>query len=132
MLSRIDELDRLRDRIADLEDMLGMTECIPIRHALGLTNLEAKLLGLLYRRQFWSSDCLCRALFGDRDGEQLTEVRVFVSKLRTKMRPHNISIKNHWGDGYSIDSENRERVKLLMNASTAPAGSRHPEEEERL
>ncbi len=94
------ETARLRDRIEELERLLGMREVLP--HPWGLTRREAAVLGLLLKRQVMSVTQLFEAIWGGDSDCETKIVEVVVCKLRAKLRPHGIAIRTEYGAGYFI------------------------------
>ena len=108
------ENQRLRNRVEILERECGMTMLAPMRW--GLTAHEAKLLGVLCKRPAVTKDGIMAALYRDegRDEPEIKIVDVFVCKLRRKLTPFGVEIKTLWGQGYSMDAENKRRVAEAM------------------
>lgn len=63
------ELQRLRDRVEELEDILGVTSSLPKRlfpQMVFKPKDNERLLGMLLARTFLSQDAIYYALFGTR------------------------------------------------------------------
>lgn len=117
------ETQRLRDRIAVLEGMLGLDLRAPLEFRL--TNLEARLFGVVLQRGMASRETLMAALYydrpTDRDEPEIKIVDVVVCKIRKKLKPFGIDLLTIWGQGYRLSPEDRERCKSMMEASIAVA-----------
>lgn len=112
--------EQLLDRIAQLEELLGLTADTPSHTKLrerGLAPQEAKLLGLLMQRAMVSLDAGYLALYGDLpDTEQpegLTTLRTIIKRLRKHLRPLGVEIKNLYGDGYLLEPDQKQKLRAL-------------------
>ncbi|WP_020179671.1 winged helix-turn-helix domain-containing protein [Methylopila sp. M107] len=104
------ENDELRERIAQLQELLGFHETTPIEWRL--TPSEAAVVGFLLKRPMASKDEILSALYSLRpdDPPAVKIVDVFVCKIRKKIKPFGVEIETVWGQGYRICSETRERL----------------------
>src|SRR5260221_578830 len=92
-----DELQELRDRVDELERILGLTaapEWLASMDAFGLSAMESKLACLFMHRVLWSHEALEIALYDahKRDRHCSTAVDARVSALRVKLAPYGIAI----------------------------------------
>ena len=110
------ENEMLRDKIAYLEEMLGWRSPAPI--AFGFTGMEAKVFGVLMKRDLATKEAISAALYADRPNEvaEIKIVDVFVCKMRRKLRPFQIEIDTVWGQGYRMKPETKEVVKRVMRS----------------
>lgn len=109
------ENDQLRERIAQLETLLGFRTAAPIE--LGLTGREACAFGVLLAREIATKEAIMTALYGgkcDADQAEPKIVDVFVCKARKKLKAFGIEIKTAWGQGYYLDAETKRRVQAMM------------------
>lgn len=118
-LARLDALEaeneRLRDRNAQLEDMLGLTIEMPV--FLGLTVTEGRVFGALLKRPACTKDHLMHALYSLRhDGEEpeMKILDVLVCKLRKKLSPLGITIETIWGQGYLMTPDMQARSLAMI------------------
>jgi DNA-binding response OmpR family regulator len=105
------ELQQLRDRVAELEELLGVSDEIGFQ-VLGLTPTEAGLLGMLIKKDFVAAASIYCGLFGGRpecDQPDGNIIAVYISKLRKKI---GVEIVNVRGTGYFM----RERDKEIIRA----------------
>ncbi len=111
------ENERLRDRVAELEALLGVTS-IPPTNTLGLGRVEIKLLGVLMHREFASRGMIYNALYGDDSDRQEKTIDVHISKIRRKLAPHGHEIKTSWGEGYYLEPATRAALKDICGVPT--------------
>ena|SRR5579871_3436151 len=110
------ELERLRDRIAELEELVGLHERIPWWLGTKLTPMQAKLLSLLLKRELVSQETACIAIYGNgvdsRPAPKIIDT--FVHHIRQKLKPYSVKISNAWSRGYYIDAENKQKLRELI------------------
>ncbi len=107
------ELETLRNRLARLEELLGLGVTFP--PSLGLTGREQDVLGVLLSREIATRDMLMYVLFGDDpngDGSP-NNASVHVSRLRRKL-PVDVAIQTSWGRGYYLNQESKRRLRALI------------------
>lgn len=116
------EIERLRDRVAELEEMLGIRFELP--NALGLTPLEARIVGVLIKREIASRDYIYWAVYGDLpdcDQPDIKTIEVHIVKIRRKLAAHGISILNRYNVGYYVDKQTRDTLKKLSQVPAEAA-----------
>jgi DNA-binding response OmpR family regulator len=113
-MSATPETTRLRDRVEEVERLLGM-RVVPPR-LWGLTRREAEVLGVLLRRQVISHAQLFEAVWGGDSDCGVKIVDVVVSKLRAKLRPHGITIRTEYGAGYFVPAASKVAARVLIAA----------------
>jgi DNA-binding response OmpR family regulator len=119
------EIARLRDRIEELEELLGMELPWP-RPNLSLTPQEEKVLALLLRAEgrLVTRDFAFAAIYGGRPecdepdyGAKLIDVWIF--KLRVKIKNAlplaGVKIRVEWGRGYYITKPDREKIVAFLS-----------------
>jgi two-component system cell cycle response regulator CtrA len=117
-LARLEGLEaengRLRDRVMELEDVLGFSIEMPIY--LGLSSAEARVFGALMKRPTWTKDQLMAALYSHRpeDPPEMKIVDVFICKLRKKLKPIGVEIETLWGQGYRLSPAMRDRAMAII------------------
>ena len=101
---------RLRARVKELEDRLGIDVAIP--HEWKLTKTERAIFVMLVRREIVQKTAIFDELYAERsDGGPETDViNVFVSKLRRKVQPHGVEILSSYGVGFYLAPEVRARL----------------------
>lgn len=116
------ENDDLRDRIALLEEMLGVTfESPPF---MQLTPSEGKLFGLFMARDAVTKSLVLDAFYGDRPDADLAEekiVDVYVCKLRDKLKRFGIEVETNWGQGYFMTAIMKKRAQDLIDENKSAA-----------
>ena len=111
----LEENERLRERIAELERLLGMEFDAPPQ--LSLTTAEARVLGVLTQKGFATKDALMSALYWNRPDGDMPEIKivdVFICKLRKKLTRFDLPIETVRGQGYRLTDETRQRVRNMM------------------
>lgn len=115
------ECIRLQDRIAELEELLGMDDFA--NPELNWTTTERKVAGLFARRAFWTKEALYVALYAERpdvDQPQTREITaIWAHKLRKRLRLHDITLRTAWGIGFWLDAADQQKLRALI----LPAGS---------
>ena len=109
------ENDDLRDRVAALEDMLGVSFQSPAW--LGLSRSEATIFGLLLAREAVTKALVMDAIYGDRPDADAAEekiVDVWVCKLRAKIERFGIEIETNWGQGYFMTQAMKKKMRGLI------------------
>ncbi len=116
------ELEQLRDRVAELEEALGLTATLPAMFRLGLPRLEEKLLGLLLARPFIAKEAAYIVLWGARlecEQPSFKNLDVYISRLRAVLRRRDITIKTKYGDGWYIEAADKARLRALLTPEQA-------------
>ena len=108
-------VERLRDRVEELERLLGMRAILP--RLWRLTRREAEVLGILLKRQVMPQEQIFAAIWGGESDCSLKIVEVIISKLRAKLRPFGIEIRNEYGVGYFVppDSKTAARAQIAVH-----------------
>lgn len=123
--ARVDGLEadnqRLRDRIDELERLLGMDSSSVNRFPVEwrLTPSEARVLGFLATREQASKEAIMLALYVERpdDPPEIKIVDVFICKLRKKVKNFGIEIETLWGQGYRLSRVMRARLGAEAQAA---------------
>ena len=114
MSAALPETERLRDRVEELERLLGMRPVLP--RALGLTPREADVFGMLLKRHLMPTTQLFEAIWGGDSECNIKIVEVVVCKLRAKLRPHGIAIRTEYGVGYFIPPDSKAAARAQIAA----------------
>lgn len=122
------ELQRLQDRIAELENVLGLTARFPGILPGGIFRTRAcdQLLGLLMARTFVSHQSAYEALYGDRsecDQPTTNIIAVTVCWLRKGLKPYDIFIENKWSEGFFISESNKAKLRALIEGNQQGAAA---------
>lgn len=110
--------EELEDRIAQLEEIVGLTAYVPIEQQLrkrGLMPLEAKFLGLLMHRAFVPHACGYDALYGgvseSKQPDYLESLRTVIKRLRRVVRQYDVEITTCYGEGYFLEPKQKQKLR---------------------
>jgi two-component system cell cycle response regulator CtrA len=109
------ENDLLREKVAALEEIIGLKINVPL--IFGLTAHEAKLFGVLLKRELVSKDTAMTALYGLRADVEEVEIKiidVFICKIRKKLESFGITIETVWGQGYRLSAQARDKANSYL------------------
>jgi DNA-binding winged helix-turn-helix (wHTH) protein len=112
MSAAASETARLRDRVEELERLIGMRPLLP--RLWRLTRRESDVLGILLRRQVMTHTQLFEAIWGGDSERSIKIVEVVVCKLRAKLRPHGIEIRTEHGVGYFVPPESKATARAQI------------------
>jgi len=81
----------------------------------GLTGSETRVLGYLVQRQSVTNEFLIDALYMGSAANKIPDdpsnmLKVWICRLRRKLKPFDIEINTEWGVGYFISAEHRAFV----------------------
>lgn len=118
MLAPRNELQALRDRVEELEALIGLRLPAPME----LRRQEAEVAGILLKAngRCVSKEFIYRAIYGHRaesDQPELKSVDVLICTLRKKLKPRGIEIRTKWATGHYLDPDSRTRLSAFLNAS---------------
>ena len=118
-----DENDRLRERIRQLEKVMGMDITLPLEW--GLTGHERMVFGVLMARSMATKDACMAALYRNvgKDEADPKIVDVFVCKMRKKLGPFGVVIKTVWGAGYKLEPDIKAIVRHQMAMANGEGGA---------
>jgi hypothetical protein len=116
LLRRIEQLE---DRVAELEDALGMSFEMPagFRIAGGSRKQVWRLFCALAKRRSLTRDQAMIVLYSDRDPDRRPEAKivdVLICGARHFARAHGVEIKTNRGCGWFLDCEARTRATALI------------------
>jgi hypothetical protein len=125
---RANELHLLRDRVAELEELLGIGETEHWQLSkLGFSKSEAAVLGLILKRKGPASrEFIFTALYGsaldcDQPGEQLIDV--WISKINSKLeRRLGFRIVNVRAYGWHLLEEHKATLREQLTDTQRPEG----------
>lgn len=117
-MTKDEEIEVLKERIIQLEELLAGTSSVPIR--FGLSGLQTKLFGMLMRREevgrFQAMDFIYGGCPSEPDAQILS---VVVNHLRKKLRPFDVDIKTIWGRGWYLTSDAKAKVNQYLELQRA-------------
>lgn len=113
------EVQRLRDRVEELEGLIGMP---PMQPPLpGFTRREMQLLGVLLKNPIMRREFAFSLIWGGDSDINEKILDVFICKLRRKLRSYDVSIGCKWGIGYFISPEDKAKVRQVLAATAEVA-----------
>jgi hypothetical protein len=105
------EIERLRDRVEQLEEILGMRDIAPFP---GMTPQSARFLGMLLKREFLSWEGANLMLAPESTSSKGNYAKVYVWKLRKWLGPERSLIQTRWGTGVFIAAKDKQRVREII------------------
>ncbi len=108
------EVQTLRDRIEELESLIGITQKLP---ELGLSRTEMKILGVIVSRKIASQETIHGAVYGGASERQVKTIDVHVCNIRRKLAPMGYEIKTSWGNGLYMEEAARASLKEAARVS---------------
>lgn len=112
------ELEQLRDRVEQLEGVIGLSLHLP--NALNLTPLKSRIVGILMNREIVSRDMFLDTIYGDKPEPDPKTIEVHITQIRRKLSPHGIDIKNHYGVGWYLSAPDKAKLKTLIAEEVGP------------
>ncbi|TAL43815.1 MAG: winged helix family transcriptional regulator [Salinibacterium sp.] len=108
------ENEMLRVRIEELEDALGMRAPAPL--CFDLSAYEARVFGMLMRREMVAKETVMLGLYGGRpdEGPEIEIVAVFICHLRKKIEKFGVRIDTVRGQGYRLSPDMKAAVRTIM------------------
>jgi hypothetical protein len=106
----------LLDRIAQLEEMLGLLDRPPVEALLnqrGLSRTTIKMLGLLARMTFVPRHVAYDAIYGEWPESKRPSdwaISNLVKLCRRALRPLGVEIKNSYGEGWFIEPDDKKKL----------------------
>lgn len=116
------ENDQLRDRIAWLEEKIGLDFVAPLEFEL--SPLEQKVLGILSSAPgLVTKEQIMHFLYADRITDREVPdtkiVDVWICKTRSRLAPFAIEITTHWGQGYSMPQTSKAALAAHLQEAAA-------------
>lgn len=111
------QIERLEDRVYELEEQLGLREEIPPQ--LKLQPALACILGVLLKREMAMKETLSFAIHQGNKNERGNEpsfkcIEVQVCRLRKLLQPLGIKIETLHGRGYFMKREMKDKCRNLF------------------
>jgi hypothetical protein len=115
----MDEVQRLRDRIDELEQILGVDRSLAnrLRGALCISRDQARMLGMLLSRNVVTHEAMYTVMYGARpecDQPTMKIMDVQLCKLRGRLKPHGITFRTLWGEGWQMPMEEKAKVRAKL------------------
>lgn len=115
------EIARLREQLDDalyqIRLLKGEPQPFDLMTRLGLTRTEAQIVQLLMQRGRATKDAIFQVLYSDRHPDEIPGdnlVAVLMTRIRKRLKAHDVTIETLWGVGYSITPDNVARLKTAM------------------
>lgn len=114
------ELQRLRDRVEQLEDMLGIGKdtTSQLCNALKLTRDQAKTVGLLLNRAVATREAIFFVQYGDKPECEHPHSEKVLDKhlclIRKRLKARGIEISTIWGEGWHLTHDQKAKLRELM------------------
>ena len=109
-------IERLQNRIHELEEILGVTTEFP--PALGLTLSEEALLDVLFKREIVTQATAFSVLYASRAGGEPSDpknvVSVLIMRLRKKLAAYGVDIKTRNGAGYYMTVKAKDQLRNII------------------
>lgn len=114
-------VQRLKDRIEQLEDVLGVGKPMTERLALsfGIDIELGVFLGMLYRRQFVTREGLYTVMYEGRpecDWPEPKVLDIHLCRLRKVLRTHGATVVTKWGAGWHMPADSKAIIRERLEA----------------
>lgn len=114
------ELQRLRDRVAELEELLGITTIKNEFWRLPLSPQQRAIISVIYTVKIASRDNLVRAIFGMRLDCDIPEndrqIDVQLHRVRATLRKKGIELHNTFGYGWWMKDEDKAKLTTWIES----------------
>lgn len=116
------EVQRLRDRVAELEELIGVSGNLVHRMQdhLRLTPIEAQVLGYLMRRSTAGREAMYLAIYGglpERSQPDIKGLDVHVCRVRAVLKDHDVNVQTLWGVGWFMDRADKAKLKQMLEGN---------------
>jgi len=117
------ELQQLRDRVEELEYVIGLR--LPNPHDLAMRRLlrgtrqvprSAEILGMLLKRELVTRDGFS-AVLTRRNDDPISDklLDIYICYIRRVIAEHGIEIETVWGAGYRMTAPNKRKLRALLD-----------------
>lgn len=107
------ELQRLRDRVEELEILLELNETVKTDVFKGPHRRRVETVAkLLLGRSLVSTGSILLAIGCKVTSEKSAGVYIYYA--RKALKPHAIEIKNHYGEGWSVTAADKPKLRALL------------------
>lgn len=119
-------VQQLEDRVAELEDAMGLTAKIPrslfpremFNGKGGFSfNRVSEILGILIRREFADRNAVFDCMYGHQPEVSQPPIKildVYISHARKMLRCHGIEIETIWGRGWCVSPANKAKLREVI------------------
>lgn len=117
------ELQQLRDRVTELEEIVGVAGSLPhrLQDVLHLTPIEAQVLGYLMKRGTGAREGMFLAIYGawpERSQPDIKILDVLVCRVRSVLKRHGVNVKTLWGVGWFMERADKEKLKQILERTS--------------
>jgi DNA-binding response OmpR family regulator len=111
------ELEALRDRVAELEEIVGLREKEPFLQRLPLTPQQVAILGVLYAAKggvVVTRVHVYEIVFGMRQECEQPDPKIIdtvICKMRPRMMSNGVEIETVWGRGWLMTEQSKENLR---------------------
>ena len=115
------ETDALRDRVAELEALLGVgnDDVSRLLTVVDATPQQCEMIGFMLKRAVATRTALFIALFGARpecDQPDMKLIDVQMVKVRKALEKLGIEVRTEWGSGgWTIHGRDKAKLRALMS-----------------
>lgn len=117
------ELQQLRDRIDELEYLLGITGVVPEYFALEMAPARRTVLGLLIKRPLVTKEAIIiatRSGQAHKDDPNGALAICYVHHVRRFLQKrYSIKVHTAWGQGWFLDIADRKKLQQLFAQAEA-------------
>ncbi len=115
----IRRIEELEENMSSIKDALGTDRELLALRLMGLTEVQARLAGTLYRREMMTKDGGMAAIYIENPDKRSERdprgVDVHICSIRKKLTRYGIEINTIWGEGYRMPAESKAKLKSLMD-----------------
>lgn len=112
MSAPANEVDRLQNRIAELEELCGLQETLAANPFSGQHRARLLTIAKLFAaRELVSKTTVALAIGGENFSEHTPAV--YVSHLRKQLAP-DITVRTEWSKGWYLSAIDRDRLRALL------------------
>ncbi|WNV10116.1 hypothetical protein [Tardiphaga sp. 709] len=116
----ISEIQCLRDRIEELEGLLGAgKEDLDRLAVFGMPAICSVILGLLLKRVVVRREAAYVVIYGNRPEAEQPQIKgldVYVWRVRQRLRLHQIELKTQFRVGWYLTPDDKAKINALIGA----------------
>lgn len=121
------ELEKLRERLAQLEGVIGLDRSAKSKIADAFPKMEpalCEILAMLLKRDFVARDGLYTVLYGARPDGDMPDERVLdtqVCRLRSQLQPHGVTFETAKDAGWWMPKPQKTKLRAVIEEAPPPA-----------
>jgi DNA-binding response OmpR family regulator len=109
LIAHIDALEDVLSSLLPADDDISW-----VRHRLGLTLVESRIMVCLLNGRRHTRQKLRTASRYSGDEYATKTIDVLIMRIRRKLKPFGIEIKNDWGSGFYIEGESLQQLRKVL------------------